>query len=171
MSATPEFVAEVATGFPAVPLPEYDQTVCVMGTTYAGTDEPRPWGSSDDIAAEYTSGPAARDGRHLVTRTGLGLIIQRVAEATPGAYGTLDDSAFTGTAVPEVVAATVPRDEGELYVRFEAGGTIGTAGITYYKSDDNGRLGADTLYKLGTGSQISFADINAAIDLLPVEDM
>lgn len=170
MSATPEFVAEVATGFPAVPLPEYDQTACIIGTAFSGTLEPRPWGSSADIASEYTAGPAPRDGRHLVTRTGLGLIIQRAEEGTPGSYGTLDDSAFTGTAVPAVVSATVPRDEGELYIRFATGGTIGAVNdpiITYYASDDNGRLGADTLFKLGTGSQISFADINAAIVLNP----
>jgi hypothetical protein len=170
MSDTPEFVAEVATGFPAVPLPEYDQTVCIFGTTFAGTYEPRPWGSSADIATEYTSGPAARDGRHLVTRTGLGLLIQRVEEAAPGSYDTIDVSAFTGTAEPAVVATVVPRDEGEIYIRFVTGTTaVGTAGATYYASDDDGRLGATTLFKLGTASRISFADINAAIDFDPPE--
>jgi hypothetical protein len=170
MSAIPEFSATVAAGFPAVPLPEYDQTACIFGTTYEGTYEPRPWGSSDDIADEYGAGPAARDGRHLVTRTSLGLLVQRVESTTPGSYNTIDNSAFAGTAVPTVVAATVPRDEGELYVRFVEGtSAVGTAGATYYKSDDNGRLGADVLYKLGTGSTISFADINAAIELDPPE--
>jgi hypothetical protein len=169
MSAIPEFSATVATGFPAVPLPEYDQTACIFGATYEGTHEPRPWGSSDDIDDEYGAGPAARDGRHLVTRTGLGLLIQRVTASTPGSYNAIDNSAFTGTAVPAVVAATVPRDEGELYVRFVEGGTVGTPGITYYYSDDNGRLGADALTKLGTTSRISFADVNAAIELDPPE--
>jgi hypothetical protein len=169
MSATPEFSAEVATGFPAVPLPEYDQTACIIGTTHAGTTEPRPWGSSDDIEDEYTSGPACRDGRHLVTRTGLGLLIQRAETSTVGSYGTIDNSAFTGTAVPAVVSATVPRDEGELYIEIVEGGTVLTSGITYYKSDDNGRMGADELFRLGTASRISFDEINAAVELDPPE--
>jgi hypothetical protein len=167
MSNTPEFVAEVATGFPAVPLPGYDQTIVVVGCTDSGTYEPRPWGSSADIAAEYVAGPAARDARHLVSRTNLGLLVQRVESTTPGSYDTIDNSAFAGTAVPATVAGVVPRDEGELYIRFATGGTVGTDGITYYASDDNGRLGADELFRLGTLSRITFAAINAAIDLLP----
>jgi hypothetical protein len=167
MSATPEFVAEVATGYPAVPLPNYDQLVCIVGCAHSGTYEPRPWGSSDDIATEYTSGPACRDGRHLVSRSNLGLLIQRVESTTPGSYGTIDNSAFTGTAVPAVVASVVPRDEGEGYILIANGGTLGVDGITYYASDDNGRLGATELFRLGTSTRITLTTLNAAVEFDP----
>jgi len=167
MSDTPTFSAEVATGFPAVPLPEYDQTAAVFGCAYGGTYEPRPWGSSDDVAAEFTSGPAIRDARHLVVRTSLGLIVQRVEESTPGSYNAIVNSAFTGTAIPTVVSSVVPRDEGEVYIRFVTGADVGVTGATYYVSDDNGRIGATDLYRLGTASRITLSGINAAIDLEP----
>lgn len=49
----------------------------------------------------------------------------------------------------------------------EEGADIGVVGATYYVSDDNGRIGATDLYRLGTGSRITLSGISAAIELDP----
>jgi hypothetical protein len=90
---------------------------------------------------------------------------------TAGNYGSLDDADFTGTAVPAVDAATVPRLDAEIYVEFDTGGDLGNAsdGITYRLSNDGGlTFGARTT--LGAATSITDSYVNARITLSVPED-
>jgi hypothetical protein len=57
---------------------------------------------------------------------------------TPASAGELEVE-FDGTSVPTLDATTYPNDDYEVVVRFVAGGTRGTPGITYQWSLDGGR--------------------------------
>lgn len=93
----------------------------------------------------------------------------RATTATPGSYGTIDESGITGTAEAAVHSATVPTLDAEAYIEVVDGGTLGTAGITYVTSRDNGRkLGPRTA--LGTALSITVAGLDAQIDLDVPED-
>lgn len=64
---------------------------------------------------------------------------------------------FSGTSVPTIDAATHPQDDYEVVIRFVAGGTIGTTGITYQWSLDGGRTMSPTT-ALGTANNIVLPD-------------
>lgn len=81
--------------------------------------------------------------------------------ATPGDYGAIDEDGITGTAeIAEGV--TVPVDDYDVIVEILTGGTIGTTGITFRYSMDNGVNWSDeqalgTLTTLTCDGGVSFA--------------
>lgn len=110
-------------------------------------------------AETFGAGPLVEVGRIVVGEGQQPAILVRATTATPGAYGTVDDSDFTGTAEVDVDATTVPNNAWEAYVIFETGGTVGTTGITYRTSLDNGRT-VSALRALGTATSITILNSN-----------
>lgn len=157
-----------ATGVPPLPDKGILSRVAIVACSSAGTFDAKPIYQLTDLN-EFAKGPLARHGKHICVETKTPFLAVRCASSNPGTYDTIDNSAFVGTSIPAVVAATVPTDEAELYIEIVDGGTVGTTGITYRRSDSNGREGASSmpLRALGTASRIEFADVNAAIDLDP----
>ena len=157
-----------ATGVPPLPDAGIISRVAVIAPANAGTFDAKPiYGMAD--FTEFGKGVLVRHGKHIFAETKTPLVVVRCGATNSGEYDTIDNSAVTGTAIPTVVSSTVPTDESELYVKIVDGGTVCTTGITYRRSDANGRE-QDTnmpLRALGTGSRILFDDVNAAIDLEP----
>ncbi len=157
-----------ATGVPPLPDTGILSRVAIVACASAGTFDAKPIYQLSDLN-EFAKGPLSRHGKHIFAETKTPFLAVRCASSNPGNYDAIDNSEFVGTSVPAVVAATVPTDEAELYIEIVDGGTVGTTGITYRRSDSNGREGASNmpLRALGTASRIEFADVNAAIDLDP----
>jgi hypothetical protein len=157
-----------ATGVPPLPDAGIISRVAIIAPSNAGTFNAKAIYGMGDFA-EFDKGVLVRHGKHLFAESKIPLVIVRCDATNPGTYDTIDNAAVTGTALPTAVASVVPTDEAELYVKIVDGGTVCTSGITFRRSDSNGREGTENmpLRSLGTLSRISFDDVNGAIDLEP----
>lgn len=166
---TPQVGIEEATGIPPLPSTDIISRVAILAVANDGTLDTKPLDTLAGISDEYDKGVLVRHSKHIFARTKKAFLAQRCEATNVGSYGTLDDSAFTGTALPVVVSATVPTDEAELYIKIVEGGTFGTTGIKYRRSDSYGREGDSSmpLRALGTATRIEFDAVNAAIEFDP----
>lgn len=164
----PGISIEEATGVPPLPDAGIISRVAIIAPANAGTFNAKPiYGMAD--FAEFDKGVLVRHGKHIFAETKVPVVVVRCAATNPGEYDTIDNSAVTGTAVPVVASAIVPTDEAELYVKIVDGGTIGTPGITFRRSDSNGRE-QDTnmpLRALGIATSVDFVDVGARIEFDP----
>lgn len=139
----------------------------IVGTATAGpTDVPTPCRSDAQPAETFTSGPLVEAASIVIGEGRQPAVLLRVATATPGAYGAVDDGDFTGTADVGVNAATEPNHAWQGHVEFLTGGTVGTAGITYRASLDNGQTQLGVA-PLGTGTSILISQGNVEFTLNP----
>ncbi len=147
------------------------ESVLVVVGCAAGGDEDSPSVARNDRqpAETFTAGPLVEFGSIIVGEGRQPAVLVRAAAASPGAYGSLDDDDFTGTAVPGVDAGTVPYNAYEAYVEFVAGGNLGTSGVTYRTSLDGG-LTLSGLKALGTATSITIAEGNVEFTLSVPED-
>lgn len=166
MVGIPQVNSTDAVGVPPVSSEDIPSRVAVIAAAYAGTLEARFRVQTGPIITEHIAGPLPRSSRHTLANTRIPLITQRCEASNPGTYDTIDISGVTGTAVPAVDASVVPRDEYEAYWRIVDGGTIGTAGITYYESNDGGRT-LSGLRKLGTATSLAMTTEGIKVDLNP----
>lgn len=166
---TPNQIVSIArsTAGPATDSAEAAAVFAVIGTAAAG-DVASPYLARNDRdpTSRHTGGPLVEVAEIIMSYSGMSAILVRAATATPGSYGSLDDSAFDGTAVPEVDATTVPYVNGELYIYFPTGGDLGDAeaGITYQTSPDGGRT-LSARKSLGASTAITESSLNARITL------
>jgi hypothetical protein len=130
----------------------------LIGVSSAGPiDTPATFARVKDVSAAYGSGPLVEAACHYIDRYGKPVILVRTGNTTVGTVGTVTSTA-TGTSVVtvDVTPPATPADDYELFLKFIAGGTVGTAGITYQTSLDGGRtLGPVTA--LGTATSIPIA--------------
>lgn len=111
-------------------------------------------------------GPTVEAAAHYLERYGKPVVVVPTAKTVPGAYGTVTNG-ITGTSVPTADAVVLPQDDYEVLIKFVAGGTRGTTGITYQWSLDGGRtpspvtalgtaqfiqIGSDVKINLGAGT-------------------
>lgn len=91
----------------------------------------------------------------------------KVAATTVGTYGTITTTGAPGSSPSAITGATgvsTPIDRFRAKVRFPAGGTVGSAGITYqYSLDDGATWSAVTA--LGTANSIVIPDTGIALAL------
>lgn len=170
---TPNQIVTIArsTAGPATDAAEAAAVFAIIGTAAAGPADaefnaPYLARNDRDPSTRHTGGPLVEAAEIIMSYSGMSAVLVRAATATPGAYGSLDDADFTGTAVPEVDAATVPYVNGELYIIFDTGGDLGDAeaGIIYRTSPDGGRT-LSARRSLGAGTSITEASLNARITL------
>ncbi len=91
---------------------------------------------------------------------------QKLAGSTAGYYGVIDNTGVTGTGVPAVDSSTEPFGTYDAGVRIIAGGTLGTAGITYQRRQDYSKTWSNTI-ALGVGHEISFPNSGTGFILGP----
>lgn len=100
-------------------------------------DTPAAFARVKDIQTNFTNGPAVEAAAHYIEKYGRAVLFVRSNANVAAVTGTVDVTGVTGTSV--VTATGTPTDDVELKVRVIAGGTVGTAGITYQFSADAGR--------------------------------
>jgi hypothetical protein len=108
---------------------------------------------STDVLTTYVSGPAPELAMRAIENYGCEVVMCRTTDATTGSFGAIDVTGVTGTSVASFDATTHPDDDYEIYVIVKNGGTVGTLGITYQWSLDNGRT-LSVVTALGTANNI-----------------
>ena len=164
MSQPTVTITELSNGLAS--LPAGQKIKAFVGPADSGSlDTPGAYSRISDITGTFGGGPTVETAAFHVNDTGLPALIVRTDETTAGSYGTIDVTAFTGTAAPATDVSTEPNDDYEAYIYFNTGGTTGTAGITYQWSLDDGRT-LSPITALGTGLKITIPTSGGvAIDL------
>jgi hypothetical protein len=172
---TPSQIVTIArsTAGPATDAAEAAAVFAIIGTAADGPEDDAPYLARNDRdpTSRYVGGPLVEAAEIVMSYSGMSTILVRATSAAPGAYGSLDDDDFTGTAVPSVDATYIPYVDGELYVIFDTGGDLGDAeaSITYRVSPDGGRtFGAAR--SLGAGTTIADSTLHARIVFSVPED-
>lgn len=132
-----------------------DRILAIIATASAGAfDTPFAFTSKDDAEEEFVSGPLMEAAAYCLAR-GVPVVLIRANPATPGDYGTVDDAGVTGTAnVAEGV--TIPDGDYDVIVEVLTGGALGTTGIVFRYSMDNGANWSDP-QNLGTSLTLTCA--------------
>ncbi len=86
---------------------------------------------------------------------------------TPGAYGTINTSGVTGSSTVTVSAASAPYGTYQAKVRVVNGGTLGSVGITYETSLDNG-TNYGRITALSTAGVPSYGALTSSANSFPV---
>lgn len=114
-----------------------DRILALIGPSTAGiANAPQAFTSSADAAAQFGSGPLVEDAAYLLD-LGVPVVMIRAAAPNVGSYGALLKS-IEGTADVDVSSGSEPVDNYDVRVEVLRGGTVGTAGITYRYSLDDG---------------------------------
>lgn len=167
--ADPVTIAESTAGPNFAALNAESVLVIIACAAGGDVDDPTVCRNDRQPADEFTAGPLVDVGKIVIGEGRQPAVLVRATTATPGAYGSLDDDDFAGTAEPAVDATSVPYNAYEAYVAFETGGELDTAGITYRTSLDGGRT-LSGLKALGTGTSVLIEEGNVEFTLDVPED-
>lgn len=123
---------------------------------------PASFGRTKDILANFTSGPVVEAACTAIDKYKKQVLIIRSATTVDGVASAVDDDGIAGTSVLTLTGA--PLDDAELFIKVVTGGTVGTSGIAFQWSVDDGRtfspvtqLGtANSFVVPGTGVTIHF---------------
>ncbi len=124
--------------------PSAGKILAVAGTSSSGTvDTPVAFARVSDVVAYFGTGPLVEAMCHEIEVYGRPVLGVRATAGTAGTFvagsgaAALNDDDWTGTSV--LTLSGTPTDDFEIVFEIVAGGTIGTAGITYRVSYDGGR--------------------------------
>jgi hypothetical protein len=172
MSGIYEITVQEARGFVAVAA-DLDRLAVVMGCSSVGSGLSPFYLSGQSAVAGVGYGDAADVLTTIIeqpqdngTARKFPAAIYRTPITTEGAYGTIDVSGVTGTVVVTTNAATKPYGTYEAYLRIVNGGLIGTDGITFVWSLDNGR-NTSNVTGLGTATNYTIPNSNARFNFAP----
>jgi hypothetical protein len=172
MSGIYEITVQEARGFVAVAA-DLDRLAVVMGCSSVGSGLSPFYLSGQSAVAGVGYGDAADVLTTIIeqpqdngTARKFPAAIYRTPVTTQGAYGTIDVSGVAGTVVVSFHAATKPYGTYEPYLRCVNGGLVGTDGITFVWSLDNGR-NVSNVTALGTATTYTIPNSNVQFDLSP----
>ena len=134
--------------------PTSGKLLAVVGVSSSGTaNAPATYARVTDLVSAFGAGPMVEAAAHHIRTTGRPVVCVKTG-ATTAASASAVTFVGTGTSVGTVSSATSANDDYEVVVKIVAGGTRGTAGVTYQVSHDGGRTyGAVTA--LGTDVSIT----------------
>lgn len=135
-------------------------------SSIGNTAKPTSATGKTQAVTTFGAGDLPEYGSHIVDVGKKPVVLCRAAEATPGSYGTITTAGQPGSS-PSVItasAATKPVDRFRVVVQFTAAGTVGTAGIKWRASLNNGK---DWLPEqaLGTANTLVIADTGITLSL------
>lgn len=136
--------------------------LCVMSCTQNGQLTARQYSRIQEILDDHGYSEGVEAAAHNVERNSLPVLFIGLETATAGSVGPVDTTGVTGTASPSF--SGTPYDDEKLQIEIVDGGTLGTAGISFRVSRDDGtsfggtiRLGTSLTYAIpGTGITITF---------------
>lgn len=114
-----------------------DRILAIIGPASAGdTNSAFSFTSKSDMVDEFESGMLVTAGAYMLAR-GIPVVLIRTVATTDGAYGTLEQDGVVGTATV-ANGSTDPDGNFDVIVEILTGGALGTAGIIFRYSLDNG---------------------------------
>ncbi|WP_437285658.1 DUF2586 family protein [Sorangium sp. So ce406] len=134
-----------------------DAVLAIVATAAGGPlYTPTPTTRTKDLIDTFIGGPLVEAGAYAIERFGLTVLPVRTDASVAGGFGPLVQD-LGGTSVATIDNTTEPTDELEVLIRFLAGGTVGTDGITYQYSLDGWRT-SSTPRALGTATSIALPE-------------
>lgn len=164
MPTLPNATITVADGQRATGYAGSASTLLVAGCCSTGTaNAPRLFTGTAALVAAFGYGPAVEAAAYVMERSGKRALFVRMPGTTAGTNSAVDSNDATGTSVVTLTGA--PYDDYEGRFLIVAGGTRGTAGVTFKYSLDAGRtwsltiaLGTATTYAIpNSGLTLNFA--------------
>ena len=125
-----------------------------------GGDTPATFARITDVVSTYGRGPLVEAAAYALEKYGRPVVLVRTGQSVAGDYPADDAHGGTVSGTSTVTvddAGTEPDDDYECYFVVVAGGTIGTAGITFQWSLDGGRT-LSPVTALGTANSFVFPD-------------
>ncbi|MDB4946231.1 MAG: hypothetical protein JWP97_5765 [Labilithrix sp.] len=114
--------------------------------------------SKDQAVASFGTGELPEFAAYMIPVADKPVVLVKATATTLGSYGALTTTGAPGSTPSAITAgATKPVDRFRVVVRFPVGGTIGTAGITWQFSLDNGKTWS-AVSALGTATSIVLTD-------------
>lgn len=140
-----------------------DYAAVFMVSSSGTEDTPRLYSNSDDVFTDLGYGPGLEYCAQHFAVARKPLVIVKVSATTVGRVSTVDETGVAGTSVTTLTGTPYDSHVGRFKVI--AGGTIGTTGITFQYSLDDGKtwsptlsLGTAATYAIsGTGITLNFA--------------
>lgn len=115
-----------------------------------------------DIVATFKKGPLVEAASYYVATFGKPVVLVRTGSSTSGTVSTVSVNA-TGTSTVTLGGSThTPVDDLDVALKIVKGGNVGTAGITYQLSYDNGKS-YGPVTSLGTSTSIDAPEAGADI--------
>lgn len=152
---------------------EIDKYAVVVGCTSTGTGASGFFQTGAALRAARGYGDAVDTcGQMIEQRQNSGqspkipIAIYSADIGTPATYGAINVTGVTGTAVVDFDVTSLPLGTYEPKLKIIAGGTVGTTGITYQTSLDNGRTYSRTT-ALGTADFVTVANSGVKFLLSP----
>ena len=148
--------------------PTSGRPLAIVGTSTSGAvDTPTTFARVRDVIAYFGDGPLVEAACRSIELYGKPVLCVRVDTTAVGSFieSAVNDDAWTGTSDPTTsVVGSTPFLQADIVLTIVAGGTIGTAGITYKVSCDGGvtysavtALGTATSITLPVGGKIALA--------------
>lgn len=139
--------------------------LAVVGVSSAGTaDVPATFARVSDLVAAFGYGPMVEAAAYHIVNTGRPVVVVKTGNSNPGTFPAGTTTVFTGTGTSVITVDdtnTDPYDDLQFYFKVVTGGTIGTAGITFQWSLDNGRT-LSPVTDLGTATTFVFPESGGA---------
>jgi hypothetical protein len=132
-----------------------DKILAIVATASGGTaNSAAEYTNKNDITGEFTSGDLVEAGAYMLAQ-GIPVALIKGTPTTNGTYGTIDHSGVTGTAVI-AAGSTHPDGAFDVIVNILVGGALGTTGIVFEYSLDNG-VSFSQPQSLGAGLTMTLA--------------
>lgn len=131
--------------------------ICSSGT--AGT--PVMLTRVNDVIANLGAGPLADHAAYAIKLYGIPVLACRVAQTAAGTVSAVT-RVGTGTSVCTVSGTPTPNNDYEIVFEVVAGGTVGTAGVTFQWSLDGGRT-KSAITALGTATTFTIPGAGGVI--------
>lgn len=142
----------------------------MIATASAGDfDKALSFTDKNDVLDTFVSGPLVETLSYFIAR-GVPVVGIRANPTTAGAYGTVDETDIVGTATV-AAGATIPDASYDVVVEILTGGALGTTGIVFRYSLDNGENWSEptalgTSLTLTCARGVSFTLASAASTLI-----
>ena len=132
-----------------------ERILAIVGPASAGTSNvAASYVNKDDVITAFTSGKLVEALSYCIAQ-GVPCVGIKSAATTAAAYGTIDHSGVLGTATV-AAGSTAPDSDFDAVVKITTGGALGTAGIVFsYSLDDGGNYSVPQA--LGTSLTMTLA--------------
>lgn len=136
--------------------------IIAAGST--GTKNQAAGFARDDLMLAAMGVPISEFGSYMMQVGGNQVVAVESNASIAGAYGAITSTPGTGTSAVTADGVSLPFDDYDVLITIVAGGTVGTAGITYTTSLDGGEDTSGVL-ALGTANSITIPGTGVKVNL------
>lgn len=156
-------VSKVANNVGSAPPSTVGMLAIIAASQQGPLNTPATYARSDLALTALGQGPLVEYGAYVIDVANQPFVAVRPTTSVAGSYGTIVHTGVLGTSVP-TAGATAPFDHYDVVVTIVAGGTVGTAGITYTYSLDGGAT-TSGVQAVGAANTLTIPNSNVSFAL------